>query len=346
MKKNEDGIIKPRTLHILRMLTKRHLKMIFADHMRMMYTLMVPVVILVVYILFLRKLELSSISSAILQEGVKFEEGDALSRRISTLVDAWMMSGLLNISTITISLQTNALIVEDKEHQITRDFVSSPINPNVLVISYFLYNAVITALLSLVVLFGTLIFFACYGEFYVTASDFFLMLGILLYNVLLSTLFTTFICIFLKKESSLATVISVFSAAAGFLMGAYMPISMLPTGIHYFCAVFPFTYSCALSRFSYLRTPLSALTQYLTLHETEVLPKGLTAEEVTDVISSNFGYEIDFFGASRISAGYSAVVVLVFLLLFLVLNIIFSGKLARVEPPKIRLPKKKDRESK
>ena len=59
---------KTRNFHVLMMLTKRHLKMIFANHIRMMYTLMVPIVILVVYILFLRDMEIMAAENALYGE--------------------------------------------------------------------------------------------------------------------------------------------------------------------------------------------------------------------------------------------------------------------------------------
>ncbi len=336
MKKNEaeralpEIEFKSRNMNVLMTLTKRHLKMIFANHIRMMYTLMVPVVILIVYILFLRDLEISTIQNELSKRfgGVSLDSG--LLYHVSSIVDNWMMAGLLAISIITISLQVNSLIVEDKENGINRDFVASPINKNVLIVSYFLYNFIITALLSLAVMIICLITIGIYGEFMIGFKDFFLILGIMLFSVLLSTLITTFVCLFIDTEGVLASIIAVFSAGAGFLMGAYMPISMLPKGIQYVCAVFPLTYPCALTRFAFLSAPLSNLEAYLT-ENAAILPEGTTPSSVVSLIETNFGYRIDFFGAGNINPSLSFAVTVVFILVFLILNIIFSSNLARIE---------------
>ncbi len=338
MKKNERGVFplpefefKSRNMNVLLNLTKRHLKMIFANHIRMMYTLMVPVVILVVYILFLRDLEISTIQNELSKRFGEAAMDSGLLYHVSSIVDSWMMSGLLAISIITISLQVNSLIVEDKEHGINRDFVASPINKNVLIVSYFLYNFIITALLSLAVMVICLVTIGAYGEFMISFGDFFLILGIMLFSVLLSTLITTFVCLFINTEGVLASIIAVFSAGAGFLMGAYMPISMLPTkGIQYVCAVFPLTYPCALTRFAFLSAPLNNLEAYLADHSS-ILPAGNTPSSVVELIEENFGYRINFFGAGNINPDLSFTVTIVFILLFLILNIVFSSRLAKIE---------------
>lgn len=325
-------------------LTKRHLKMIFANHIRMMYTLMVPVVILVIYILFLRNLEITMAENT-LSEIYKISTDmldKQLLKQVSSIIDGWMMSGLLAISIITISLQTNSLIVEDKEKGINRDFVSSPINRNVLISSYFLYNFIVTSVLSIIVLIICLCTIACYGEFLMSFLDILLILIVVLFSTLLSTLITTFICLFINTEGVLASIIAVFSAGAGFLMGAYMPMSMLPTGIQYVCAVFPLTYPCALTRFAFLKTPLDSVRQYL-ISNPSLIPNGYTADSLLQVVESNFGYQIDFFGVGNIGPDISSLVMFFFIAVFLVLNIIFAKRLAQLEKKSFRLKKPKNK---
>lgn len=342
LKKDEMRFnLKQRNFNILWTLTKRHLKMIFANHIRMMYTLMVPVVILIIYILFLRDLEITMAKNTLSDMyGISAGALDKdLLHYVSAIIDSWMMSGLLAISIITVSLQTNSLIVEDKEHGINRDFVSSPINKNILIISYFLYNFIVTSLLSIIVFIICMVTIGLYGEFMITFGDFFLIFIIILFSVILSTLITTFVCLFINTEGVLASIIAVFSAGAGFLMGAYMPVSMLPQGIQYFCAVFPLTYPCALTRFAYLRTPFSRLSQYLT-EKPALIPSGYSQEEIIKTLETSFGYKIDFFGAANIGPDLSSVVMIVFIVVFLVLNIIFAGRLARLEKKSFRLKRK------
>ena len=321
-------------LNIFFTLTKRHLKMIFSNKIRMFYTLMVPIIILIIYIIFLRSMELTAVENELLKRGIDVKNAE-LMKHVSTVVDAWMLSGIVSISAVTISLQTNSLIVEDKENGVNKDFVSSPINKNVLIASYFLYNFVITFFLTFLVLLTSFIFLAAYGEMYLNFTDIIMMIGTVFLTTIPTTLLTVFICIFIKTEPVLASVIAIFSAAIGFLTGAYMPISMLTKPIQYLCAFIPGTYSTSLIRFSYLDSPINNLASYLKANPA-LLPTGQTADSISDLVINSFGYKVNFF-EMNVTPALSVLITFIFFLIFLVLNIIFSKKLATVEDKPIAL---------
>ncbi len=328
MQNNTSVSTKKRNFNIFFTLTKRHLKMIFSNKIRMFYTLMVPIIILVIYIIFLRDMELNAVKVTLFDKGVNTNNAE-LMRHISLVVDAWMLSGIVSISSITISLQTNSLIVEDKENGINKDFVSSPINKNILIASYFLYNFLITLFLSLMVLLTSFIFLAAYGEMYLVFTDVIMMIGTVFLTTIPTTLLTVFICIFIKTEPVLASVIAIFSAAIGFLTGAYMPISMLSKPIQYLCAFIPGTYTCSLIRFSFLDTPIKMLETYLTQNPS-ILPVGTPPSEISNLIVNDFGFNVNFFEIT-LTPAYSVVATAIFFVLFLVLNLIFCGRLAKIE---------------
>ena len=119
-------------------LTKRHFLVFFKNKIRVLYTLLVPIIILLVYILFLRNLELSTVQNILYE--LEVEATPELTTYINTLVDSWMLSGIIILSTITISIQTNNIIINDKENGVNRDFASSPIKNSYLIGSYFLFN--------------------------------------------------------------------------------------------------------------------------------------------------------------------------------------------------------------
>ena len=308
---------KHRGTEIFFQLTRRHLLVFFKNKVRVMYTLLVPVIIFAVYIFFLRELELSAVRNTLHDLGIAADA--SLTKYLQTLVDSWMLSGIAALSTITVSLQTNTVFVEDKQNGVNRDFVSSPINKNVLIGSYILFNFVVTLLICLVYLVICLVYLACMNEFFLGLVDFLQIFGILLYATVSSTLMTVFICSFIKTEGTMASLIAVFSTAVGFLIGAYMPLGMLPSGVQWVCAFIPGTYACSLLRYSFMATPLAELTHYVVgvmqLEGGETLIAELTG---------TFGYQLEFFHV-QVDVGFQAVALAVFILFFLVLNI-FSGK--------------------
>ncbi len=314
---------KKRYANIFFELTKRHLLVFFSNKIRVLYTLLVPVIIFVVYILFLRDMELLTVQNEILRLGVDADLQAGILDYCETLVDTWMLSGIIGLSTITVALQANTIIVEDKQNGVNRDFASSPIHKNVLIGSYFFYNFIVTALICFVFFLICLVYLAAMGEFAITFVDVLLVFAVMLYSTIASTLMTVFICSFVKTEATMMSIVAVFSTAVGFLIGAYMPLGMLPNAVQGVCGLIPGTYSCALLRYGFMSTPLAEFTAYVS-----GLPIEGGAQLIED-LTSNFGCGLNFFGV-EVSAPFQALALAVFIVLFLGLNVGVGNKLAAV----------------
>lgn len=310
-------------------LTRRHLTVFFKNKVRLMYTLLVPVIIFAVYLLFLRALELEMVENTLVTNGITAETlGEALFARlnakIGTLIDSWMLSGIIGISTITVALQTNTVIVEDKESGVNRDFASSPIRRNILVASYFLYNFIVTSLICLAFYVVCLIYLAAAGEFVLSFGRVLFILIVIFFSTLVSTLLTVFICSFVKTEGTMMSIVAIFSTAIGFLIGAYMPLGMLPQEMQWvqgLCAFIPNTYTCSLLRYAFMETPLAQLTALAS--EMGIDPAVLAQ------ISGEFGYDLNFFGAV-VTPQFQSLALTVFIVVLLALNIGWGAKISEV----------------
>ena len=314
--------MKTRYFHIFLQLTRRHLLVFFRNKIRMFYTLMVPVIIFLVYIFFLRRMELSMIA-ANLPEGVTMT-GELYSY-LRTLVDSWMLAGISVLSVITVSLQTNNVLVEDKQNGVNRDFASSPVPKELLVASYFLFNFLVTSVIGLLFLLVCGVYLACLGEFMLTAADVLTVLAVFLFATVSTVLMTVLIASFVKREATMSSIVAVFSTAVGFLIGAYMPLGMMPDWVQGICAFIPGTYACSLLRYAFMKTPLLELSAYA---QGLSLPAG-TLESLLSQLSGTFGYDIGFFGVS-VSPQYQALALAVYSVVFLALNIGLGKKLAEV----------------
>lgn len=313
-------------------LTKRHLMVFFKNKLRVFFTLMVPFIIFIIYALFLRDLELTTVGGIL--DDLAEQYGNPAIKTLSTdetfmhyvrtLVDSWMLSGILAITTVTVSLQCNIMIVNDREIGVNRDFASSPVSRNVLIFSYFAFNIIVTALICIVFLFVCLIVLAGLGEFFISAADFFQIFGVLLYSSAVAVLFTTFICSFVKHDSTMASINTILCTVIGFLIGAFMPLAMLPKAIQYVCAFIPGTFSCSLLRFSFMSTPLGMLNEYLAGMSS--IPQ---SAELISELTLNFGYNVSFFGIN-LEPWAQSIGQLIILIIFLVLNILSGKKVVKV----------------
>ena len=297
-------------------LTRRHLLVFINSRMRVFFTLMVPFIIFVIYIFFLRDLELMAIEPVLAQYGMDASD-PGLVKYVYTLVDSWMLSGIVAMCTITVSLQINNITVSDKENGINRDFASSPVSSNVLILSYFLANFIITLVVCLVFLIVCFIYLAAIGELIMTFSSVFAILGVLVYASINSVLFTVFICSFISRDSTMGSVITIFSTAIGFLIGAYMPLFMMPEAVQYVCGFVPGTYACALFRYAFMSDTINAMAAYVNNAE-------LMAE-----LTGSFGYNLNFFGYI-VTPGYQALALTIFTVLLAALNIVFGKYLTAV----------------
>lgn len=308
-------------INVFYQLTKRHFLVFFKNKIRVFYTMMVPLIIIAVYIVFLRQLELNTVKNILLEENVLISEGSSEMKMIESVVDSWMLSGILTLSTITISIQTNNIIINDKENGVNRDFASSPISRNFLIGSYFVFNFIVTLLICLIVLVICLLYLAFMGEFHLNFVDILEILGVLILSTITSTLTTIFICSFIKKESTLASIIAIFSAVAGFLIGAYMPLNMFHPILRNVCCFVPGTYSCGMMRFAFMDTGLNELTNMLANIE--------NGPALIEALTENFGFSLEIFGYD-LNVGYQAIVNIVCVVILAVMNIFSARYLAKV----------------
>ena len=314
--------IKTNYLEQLGSLTKRHLLVFINSRMRVFFTLMVPFIIFVIYIFFLRDLELMTIDPVLAEYGLSMED-EQLKHYVYTLIDSWMLSGIVAMCTITVSLQINNITVSDKENGINRDFASSPVSSNVLIFSYFLANFIITFVVCLVFLVACFIYLAVLGELIMTFTSIITMLGVLIFATINGVLFTVFICSFISRDSTMASIITIFSTAIGFLIGAYMPLFMMPEAVQYVCGFVPGTYSCALFRYAFMGDAINEMTEYV------ISVDAANGQAIMAQLTDSFGYNLNFFGYI-VTPGYQALALVLFTILLLVLNILFGRKLTAV----------------
>lgn len=318
-------------------LTKRHLLVFLKNVPTVIFTLMVPLTLFAVYILFLRPMEITQIEQALKANNIVFdsttEAGKVFLHRVYGIADSWMISGVLSVGCITVALNTNYILVRDKERGIAKDFISSPILPATITLSYFVFNLIVTFITNLLVYFICLIYLVCYGAFMISAADFFAVIDVILLSSISASLLTFFICSFLSSESIMSSVVAIGSAAIGFLIGAYLPSGMTPLYIEFVTMFFPGTYSTGLLRNLLMRLPL------LKLEQCEELSSEAGLKFVAD-LKSEFSLNLNFFGHT-VNPTIMGLVIFGFIILFAVLCVVFASKNYMNFSKSVHLRKKK-----
>ncbi|NLL56093.1 MAG: ABC transporter permease [Clostridiales bacterium] len=265
------------SLYTLSQLVKRNLKLFFVDKAGVFFSMLAPLIVLLLYVLFLSDLQVNSVIGAV-------PEGIPLSKKaIQAYVDSWMIAGVLSITCITVSLGANTIMVADKTKGVLDDFISSPVKRWVITASYFLYNYITTIIISTITLIICLAYLALSGGWHLSITDVLFTFTTILLSALSATLITVFISGFIRTEAALSGLIGIISAVIGFFIGAYMPMSIMPKALQYIASLLPGTYSAGLFR-NYLMT--GALNNF-----GQGMPK-----EVVDTLADIFSMRINLFG--------------------------------------------------
>lgn len=247
-------------LSVTFVLIGRHLKMFFKNKLTFVFSLMVPVLTLVIYALFLRDLEINAVAPMIAEYFTEEADRIVISNMVGGVVDAWMLSGIIAISCITVSLNSCYIMIQDKEQGVNKDFTSSPISKWSIRMSYYLFNVIVTFIITFVLLMICIVYLQGVGALLLSFVDFLAILGTLVLSIFSAAFFSLLIASFVNEGSIFNSIMAITSAAIGFLIGGYMPISMLPVGVQYFCAFLPGTYSAGILRNLFLRGQMEKLS--------------------------------------------------------------------------------------
>ena len=103
----------------------RNLKLYLRDRAAVFFSFLSVIIILAMYILFLGKMQSNFLAADF---GIDDQK--------DWLVAAWIMAGILMVSTVTIPLGAVGKLIDDRTNGILNDFYAAPINRNVLALSY------------------------------------------------------------------------------------------------------------------------------------------------------------------------------------------------------------------
>ncbi len=261
-------------LRKMRYLTLRNIKLYFKDKMTFLVSLITPLILLVLFIAFLKSTYEDSILSII--QGFDLDQS-----LIDALTGGWLFSSVLATSCITIAFCSGMMVI-DKINRANIDFMVSPVKKSTLQLSYVLANLFSTFIITFVLLIVGLIYLACVG-FYITFVDILLIVFGIIITSLFGTILANIIWTFSHSQGVVSGVCTLVSALYGFICGAYMPIRTMGQGMQYFVSLLPGTYATVLFRQGFLNSVLNRMR--------ETLPQGMI-----NGIASGFDVKMSFFG--------------------------------------------------
>ena len=222
-------------------LTKRNVQIYFKDIYSVIFSLLTSIIVFVLYLLFLKGTFVDAVEGSMqgLKEFINVED-------VKMFVNGVLLVGILGSATITIPYNCLTTIVKDRERKVDYDVLATPVKRWQIILSYLTAAVISSFIMTSLILTTGLVILSALGNMHLSALS---ILGayavVLLGCVSSSTLFMT-VVLFFKSSSAAAAFFGILSAAAGFVIGAYIPISQFSNKIQTVCNLLPASQICAL----------------------------------------------------------------------------------------------------
>lgn len=221
--------------------TKRNLSVFFKDKASVFFSLLSVFIIIGLYALFLGDVMTASVDVP----GARF------------LMDSWIMSGLLAVTSFTTTMGVFGFIVDDRAKKINKDFTVSPIKNRSIIGGYILSAMVVGVLLSVLALVFAEAYIMAYGGSMLSFIQAVKVFLLILLSTVANSSIVLFIVSFLKSNNAFATASTIIGTLIGFITGIYMPVGSFPEIVQWVIRLFPVSHAAVLFRQVMMETPIS-----------------------------------------------------------------------------------------
>ena len=273
----------------LRALTMRNLKVFLRDRANVLFSLLAPLIVLGLYVLFIGRMQSDGIIAALAEFGVTADDA------VQAFSDSWMLSGVMATTCITVPLCACGIMVQDRLKGVSADFLASPVPSWAAPAAYFLAVFLAGAVISLIVLAVCFAYIALSGSWLLSLTEVLGAVGTTLLSVLASSTMLVFFIGFVKSDGAFTGINIIFGTVIGFLIGAYIPVSSFPTWVQYITLFVPGSYSAGLFRGFLMQGAIDEMA-------------GVAGESFADALAEQFSVHLNFFGTQL--PGWGAAVVL------------------------------------
>ena len=218
-------------------LIKRNLLLFFKDWQSILFSLLTSIIVLVLYLLFLKGTFVSAIQSAM--EQYPGLASMVLQKDIDMFANLFLLSGILGSAMISVPFSCITVLVKDRANKVDYDILSTPLKRGQIIFAYFVSAVLTSTLLTDIILAVGLIGIRMQGNMYLNASQVVKAFSIVALGSISASAIFMIIVLFFKTVSACEAFFGILSAASGFVIGAYIPISQFSNEVQTVCNLFP-----------------------------------------------------------------------------------------------------------
>ena len=218
-------------------LIKRNLLLFFKDWQSILFSLLTSIIVLVLYLLFLKGTFVSAIQSAM--EQYPGLASMVPQKDIDMFANLFLLSGILGSAMISVPFSCITVLVKDRANKVDYDILSTPLKRGQIIFAYFVSAVLTSTLLSDIILAVGLIGIRMQGNMYLNISQVVKAFSIIALGSISASAIFMIIVLFFKTVSACEAFFGILSAASGFVIGAYIPISQFSNEVQTVCNLFP-----------------------------------------------------------------------------------------------------------
>ena len=216
---------------------KRNVLLFFKDWQSILFSLLTSIIVLVLYLLFLKGTFVSAIQRAM--EQYPGLASMVPQKDIAMFANLFLLSGILGSAMISVPFSCITVVVKDRANKVDYDILATPMKREQIILAYFISAVLTSILLNSIILAVGLIGISMQGNMYLNISQVVKAFSIVALGSISASAIFMIIVLFFKTVSACEAFFGILSAASGFVIGAYIPISQFSDGVQTVCNLFP-----------------------------------------------------------------------------------------------------------
>ena len=216
---------------------KRNLLLFFKDWQSILFSLLTSIIVLVLYLLFLKGTFVSAMQSAMEQyPGLVSMIAE---KDIDMFANLFLLSGILGSAMISVPFSCITVVVKDRANKVDYDILATPMKREQIILAYFISAVLTSILLNSIILAVGLIGIRMQGNMYLNISQVVKAFSVVALGSISASAIFMIVVLFFKTVSACEAFFGILSAASGFVIGAYIPISQFSNEVQTVCNLFP-----------------------------------------------------------------------------------------------------------
>lgn len=216
---------------------KRNLLLFFKDWQSILFSLLTSIIVLVLYLLFLKGTFVSAIQSAM--EQYPGLASMVPQKDIAMFANLFLLSGILGSAMISVPFSCITVLVKDRANKVDYDILATPLKRGQIIFAYFVSAVLSSTLLTGFILAIGLVGISLQGDAHLNAIQLVKSFAVVALGSISASAIFMIVVLFFKSVSACEAFFGLLSAASGFVIGAYIPISQFSNEVQTVCNLFP-----------------------------------------------------------------------------------------------------------